>query len=127
MYTLDIFCKGSITEGINKCAIFQNIAYESMLVIIHPQSKIIGANGSGFLKDCIDASYSVHTNIQVHTDGGISMGRGLPIVTLTNQNLRTHSSTESDIIVLHNRMPYVCWTRYFMEAQVYQFMVNIVY
>ena len=54
---------------------------------------ILSTNGIGVLKWWIDASYAVHKNIQGHTGGGISMGRGFPIVTLTNQKLNTSSST----------------------------------
>ena len=37
-------------------------------------------NGSGVLKWCIDEYYEVHSNMRVHNGGGISMGRGFPIV-----------------------------------------------
>ena len=44
---------------------------------------ILSANGNGVLKWWIDSSYAVHPNMRGHTDGGISMGRGFPIVTST--------------------------------------------
>ena len=50
------------------------------------------------------------------------MGRVSPIMTSTKKKLNTCSSTESEIVGVHDYMPYVCWTRYFMEAQVYQVM-----
>ena len=56
---------------------------------------ILSSNGSGVIKWCIDASYSVHPNVWVHTGGVLSMGRGFLIVTFTNQSLNTRSSTES--------------------------------
>ena len=52
-------------------------------------------NDSGVLKWWIDASYAVHTNMRVHTGGGLSVGRGFTILTLTDKNLNNHSSTES--------------------------------
>ena len=87
---------------------------------------VLISKGSGVLKGCIDAYYEVHPNIRGHTGGGLSMGRVFTIVTLTNQNIKTCSSTESDIFGVHNCMPAVFWTRYFMEAQGYQVMENIV-
>ena len=51
-------------------------------------------NDSGVLKWWIDASYAVHTNIQEHTVGGISVERGFPIVTYTKNNINNCSSTE---------------------------------
>ena len=83
---------------------------------------ILIANGSIYLKWWIYASYAVHTNIRGHIGEGLYMGRGFTIVTLTNQKLNTLSSIESDIVVVHNCMSAVCWTRYFMEAQGYQVM-----
>ena len=55
------------------------------------------------------------------------MGRVSPIMTSTKKKLNTCSSTESEIVGVHDYMPYVCWTRYFMEAQLYQVMKNSVY
>ena len=62
---------------------------------------ILSANGSGFLKWWIDAYYAVHPNMRVNTCGGISMGIGFPIMKSTKQNLNTRSSTESEIIGIH--------------------------
>ena len=56
---------------------------------------ILSANGSGFLKWWIDASYAVHPNMREITGVGISMGRLFPIVTSIKNNLNNHSSTES--------------------------------
>ena len=83
---------------------------------------ILSANGSGGLKWWIGASYEVHPNMWGHTGGGISTGRGFPILTSTKQKINTQSSTESDIVVVHDCMLDVYWTRYFMEAQGYQVM-----
>ena len=86
---------------------------------------ILSTNYSGVLKWWIYASYAVHPIIQGHTGGGISMGRGFPIVTLINQKLNTLSSAKSYIFVVHDYIPAVCWKRYFMEAQGYQVMEDI--
>jgi hypothetical protein len=55
------------------------------------------------------------------------MGRGFPIVTSTKQKLNTRSSTETEIVGVDDCMPAICWSRYFMEAQGYQVIENIVY
>jgi hypothetical protein len=88
---------------------------------------ILSASGSGILKWWIDASFAVHPNMRGHTGGGISMGRGMPIVTSTKQKLNTRSSTESEIVGVDDCMPAVLWTRYFLEAQGYAVRENIVY
>ena len=88
---------------------------------------ILSANDSIDLKWWIYASYAVHKNMRGHIGEGLYMGRGYTIVTLTNQKLNTLISIESDIVVVHNCMSAVCWTRYFMEAQGYQVMEKNIY
>jgi hypothetical protein len=88
---------------------------------------ILRANGSGILKWWIDASFAVHQNMLGHTGGGLSMGRGFPIVSSTKQKLNTRSSTETEIVGVDDCMPAVLWTRYFLEAQDYGVRENIVY
>ena len=88
---------------------------------------ILSTNGSGILKWWVDGSFAVHPNMRGHTGGGLSMGRGFPIVSSTKQKLNTISSTETEIVGVDDCMPSVLWTRYFMEAQGYGIRENIVY
>jgi hypothetical protein len=88
---------------------------------------ILSARGSGILKWWIDGSFAVHPNMRGHTGGGLSMGRGFPIVNSTKQKLNTRSSTESEIVGVDDCMPAICWTRYFMDAQGYGIQENIVF
>jgi hypothetical protein len=78
---------------------------------------ILSANGSGILKWWVDASFTVHPNMHGHSGGGLSLGRGFPIVSSTKQKLNTRSSTESDIVGADDFMRAICWTHYFMKAQ----------
>jgi hypothetical protein len=71
---------------------------------------ILSANGTGILKWWVDAAFTVHPNMQGHSGGGISLGRGFPIVSLTKQKLNTQSSTESEIIGADDFVPAICWT-----------------
>jgi hypothetical protein len=82
-------------------------------------SLILSANRSGILKWWVDASFAVHPNMCGHSRGGLSLGRGFPIVSSTKQKLNTRSSTETDILGSDDFMLAICWTRYFMKAQVY--------
>jgi len=88
---------------------------------------ILSANGSGILKWWVDGSYGVHPNLRGHTGGGLSLGRGFPIVNSTKQKLNTRSSTESEIVGVDDCMPAICWTRYFLQSQGYGVSENIVY
>jgi hypothetical protein len=73
---------------------------------------ILSANGSGILKWWVDASFAVHPNMRGHSGGGLSLGRGFPIV----------SSTSAD-----DFMPAIYWTRYFMKAQGYGVKDNVLF
>jgi hypothetical protein len=88
---------------------------------------ILSANGSGILKWWVDASFAVHPNMRGHSGGGLSLGRGFPIVSSTKQKLNTRSSTETEIVGADDFMPAICWTRYFMEAQGYKIQDNILF
>jgi hypothetical protein len=78
---------------------------------------ILSANGSGILKWWVDASFAVHPNMRGHSGGGLSLGRGFPIVSSTKQKLNTRRSTETNIVGADDFMPAIRWTRYFMKAQ----------
>ncbi len=61
---------------------------------LHPL--ILSTDGSGVLMWYVDASFAVHPNMRCHTGGGLTMGRGFPIVSSTKQKLHTRSSTECE-------------------------------
>ena len=89
------------------------------------QPLILSADGSGVLMWYVDASFAVHPNMRSHTGGGLTMGRGFPIVTSTKQKLNTCSSTESELVGVNNMMPIVVWSRYFLMAQGYGVTQNL--
>jgi hypothetical protein len=88
---------------------------------------ILSANGSGILKWWVDASFDVNPNMRGHSGGGLSLGRGFPIVSSTKQKLNTRSSTETEIVGADNFMPAIFWTRYFMKAQGYGVKDNVLF
>lgn len=48
---------------------------------------ILGGNESGVLNWYVNASFAVHANMRGHTRGGLTMGRGFPIVSSAKQKL----------------------------------------
>jgi hypothetical protein len=88
---------------------------------------ILGANATGVLNWYVDASYAVHANMRGHTGGGLTMGRGFPIVSSTKQKLNTRSSTESELVGVDDMIPSILWTRYFLKAQGYAVSDNIIF
>ncbi len=87
---------------------------------------ILGANGTGLLNWFIGASFAVHANMRGHTGGGLTMGRGFPIVCSTKQKLNTCSSTESELVGVDDMMPSILWTQ-FLKAQGYRVSDNIIF
>jgi len=86
---------------------------------------IMSADGSAVLMWCVDASF-IHPNMRSHTGGGLTMGRGFPIVISTKQKLKTRSSTESELVGVDDMMPIVVlWSRYFLMAQGYGVTQNL--
>ena len=86
---------------------------------------ILSADSSGVLMWYVDASFAVHPNMRSHTGGGLTMGRGFPIVTSTKQKLNTRSSTESELVGVDDMMPIVIWSRYFLISQGYGVTQNL--
>ena len=76
----------------------------------------LSANGSGILKCWVNASFSVHLNMQVHSGGGLSLGRVFPIVVSTKQNLNTKISMDTEIAGVDDFTPAICWNLYFITA-----------
>jgi hypothetical protein len=62
-----------------------------------------------------------------HTGGGLTLGRGFPIVSSTKQKLNTRSSTESELVGVNDMMPSILWTRYFLKAQGHEVSDNVIF
>jgi hypothetical protein len=88
---------------------------------------ILSDNGSGILKWWVDTSFAVHPNMCGHLGGGLSLGRGFPIVSSTKQKLNTRRSTEFEIVGADDFMPAIFWTRYFMMVQGYGVKDNVLF
>ena len=88
---------------------------------------ILSTDGSGILKWWVDASFTVHPNMQGHSGGGLSFRWRFPIVSSTKQKLNTQSSTETEVVGADDFMPAICWTQYFLKAQGYKVNDNILF
>jgi hypothetical protein len=87
----------------------------------------LSANGLGVLKWYVDSSYAVHPNMRGQTGGGLTLGKGFPIVSSVKQKLNTQSSTESELVGVHEMMPSILWTRNFLNSPGYTVKDNILY
>ena len=75
----------------------------------------------------VDASFAVHPDMKSHTGGAMSLGKGVVYGTSTRQKINTTSSTEAETVGIHEVLPQILWTRYFLEAQGYGTEESIIY
>ena len=78
---------------------------------------ILSVDKSGMLKWYIVGLHAVNPNMRGHTGGGLTMGRGLPILVSRKQKLNTRSSTKSEIVGVDQLMPSVLWNRIFKNIR----------
>jgi hypothetical protein len=75
----------------------------------------------------VDASYAVHPNMKGQTGGTMSMGRGSVYSTSIKQKLVTRSSTECELVGVHDVMPQIEWTKLFLQEQGYAVEDHVLY
>lgn len=76
---------------------------------------ILSADGSGRIRWWVDASFAVHPDMKGHTGGTLTLGHGSVYSTSTKQKLVSRSSTECEIVGVHDVMPQMLWTAYFLK------------
>lgn len=57
----------------------------------------------------------------------MSLGKGMVFSSSVRQKLNTRSSTEAELVGVHDFMPQILWTRYFLEDQGYEVKDNIIH
>jgi hypothetical protein len=67
----------------------------------------------------IDGLHQVHEDCQGQIGSLMTMGKGAAISSSNVMKCNTQSSTETELISLHDKLPDVIWTRYFVECQGY--------
>jgi hypothetical protein len=87
----------------------------------------LSTDKTGIIKWWVDASYAVHPDMRGHTGGTMSMGQGSIYSTSTKQKLVTRSSTECELVGVHDVMPQIEWTNLFLDAQGYKVNDTILY
>ena len=68
----------------------------------------------------IDGAFAVHADMKSHTTGAyMTFGKGMLDGSSNCQRINTISSTEAEVVAVHDNMPAILWTRHFLEAQGY--------
>ena len=82
---------------------------------------------SNILQWWVDAAYANHPDIKGQTGATCMMDHGSVYSNSLKQKLVARSSTEAELIGVHDILPQILWTRNFLLAQGYLVQKNIVY
>jgi hypothetical protein len=88
---------------------------------------ILKADSLNIVKWWVDASYATHSDCKGHTGATMSMGTGSITGISKKQKINTRSSTESELVGVHDVAPQMLWTRYFIKAQGYKLKESILH
>ena len=75
----------------------------------------------------IDADFSVHADMKIHTVSVFYLIKGTIVADSTKQKVNARSLKESELIGVDNRIINILWTRIFLECQGFKVKVNIIY
>jgi hypothetical protein len=67
----------------------------------------------------MDGSHQIHEDCWGQIGSLMTLGKGAAISSSNKMKCNTQSSTETELILLHNKLPDIVWTRYFVECQGY--------
>ena len=67
----------------------------------------------------IGVAFTVHDNVQSHTGVYATFGKGMIDGSAKVQQINTTSSTEVEVVGVHESMPAIMWMHYFFNAQGY--------
>jgi hypothetical protein len=75
----------------------------------------------------IDGSHQVHEDCRGQIGCLMTMGKGAACSSSNKMKCNTRSSTETELISLHDKLPDVIWTRYFVECQGYEIEEYVIF
>ncbi len=67
----------------------------------------------------VDGLHQIHEDCQCQIGSLMTLGKGAAISSSNKMKCNTSSSTETELISLHDKLPDIIWTRYFVECQGY--------
>jgi hypothetical protein len=87
----------------------------------------LSVDDMSIIKWWIDASYATHEDCKGHRGALMSLGKGAVTSTSNKHKIQGRSSTDDELIGVHDTLPQVLWTKYFIEAQGYHIKRNEVH
>ena len=85
------------------------------------------ADETNLLQWWVDAAYANHPDMKGHTGATFTMGHGSIYSNSLKQKLVARSSTEAELVGVHDILPQILWTRNFLISQGYPVQQNVVY
>ena len=79
------------------------------------------------IKWYINGSHQIHDDCRGHTGSIMTLGQGAISSTSRKQKLNTKSSTETELVAVHDKLGDILWMRYFLECQGYSIDENVIY
>jgi hypothetical protein len=67
----------------------------------------------------VDGLHQIHEDCRGQIGSLMTLGKGAAISSLNKMKHNTRNSTETELISLHDKLPDIVWTRYFVECQGY--------
>ena len=80
--------------------------------------RIIGANNLQVMYTWVDASFAVHNDMRGRIGGVTSFGSGVVTHKSAKQKINAKSSTEMELVRASEYLPWMLWTKRFMDKQV---------
>jgi hypothetical protein len=75
----------------------------------------------------VDGSHQIHEDCRGQIGCLMTMGKGAAISSLNIMKCNTRSSAETELISVHDKLPDMIWTRYFVECKGYDIDEYIVF
>ena len=85
------------------------------------------ADETNLLQWWVDVAYANHQDMKGHTGATFTMGHGSIYSNSLKQKLVARSSTEAELVGVHDILPQILWTRNFIMSQGYPVQQNVVY
>ena len=75
----------------------------------------------------IDGAFAIHDDMRSHSGSYMTFGKGMMGGSSNKQKINTTSSTEAETVAVHDNMPSILWTRYFLEEQGYPMRPSVIH
>ena len=87
----------------------------------------LGGDNLSVVKWWVDASYTCHNDMKGHNGATMSFGRGAVTSASKKQKINTTSTTESELVGVHDMSPQMMWNQYVLDNHGYEVRTSMLY